>query len=765
MQKKFKNPIRYELGTRFISRKKLNELIGIYSKFIKIPDSLKILLTSDVFFDRIKKIEQTGRDSVYDVIDCKNNNFVADGFIVHNCTSSLELGIDIGSIDFILQYMSPRQTVKLLQRVGRSGHTLREVSSGMIVAQDAGDCFESAVIARNALEGWVEPSKVYRDALDVLGHQIVGLALEEYKMPLEKAYRIIKNAQPFSGVDKEGFLEVCRFMQKLGYIWVDSSKPREEPFGLRHKAFTETSDGGIGTGADNPAGSDVSRHPVGNEQDLNTMFLKRRRKAWEYYYSNLSTIPDVRNYKIFDVVKNMPVGSLDAEFIAMHGAPGTSFICKGRAWKILEVQPDRIIVEPTQGIEGAIPAWEGELIPVPCQIAQGVGKLRGEIAARLDSGAEGFLRDSLPITEGVARKLVETVRGQAQWGFVPTDKELLVEWGTQTQRERRFLERELSYIVMHTCWGSLVNETLGRALSILLMNRLGSVGLQTDPYRIVLKFSSPAEPEARSIVDMLKELKPDTLETVLRLAMPGTELFRWRFLHIAKRFGIIARGADFGKGYLQKIISAYRDTPVYKEAFREIWQEKLDLEASVKVLRDIQDGRVRMEIRPGLSPLGKAALMSRYEIVASERPEHEIFSAFKERLLDTKVRLVCCQCGWAINYPVRDAPETPKCLACGARLMGVIKPWDTDKEILLKRFLKKGQEGLTEGEMKTVDSVMNSASLVVGSGRDAVTALAGRGVGPRTAGRILAGMKKGDELLKDVLEAERTFFRTKQFWH
>jgi len=652
------------------------------------------------------------------------------------CTSSLELGIDIGSIDFVLQYMSPRQTTKLLQRVGRSGHTLEQVSAGTIIAQDANDCFESAVIAKNALEGQVEPSKVYSKALDVLGHQIVGLSLEEYNIPAEKAYRVIKNARPFSGVTREEFLEMCQFMQKLGYIWMDTK---------------------------------FSDKPV----------LRRRKKAWEYYYRNLSTIPDVKNYQIFDVVKNVPVGSLDAGFVAMHGTPGTSFICKGRAWKILEVQGDRIMVEPTQGIEGAIPAWEGELIPVPYRIAQGVGKLRREVASRLDKGAERFLLDNYPITEDVARRLVKSIKEQSEWGFVPTDRDILIEWGVQKERAGKFMERELSYIIIHTCFGSLVNETIGRALSILLMNRMGSVGLQTDPYRIVLKFSRHPEQEAESIADMLKELNGALLKTLLKLSIPNTELFRWRFLHIAKRFGIISRDAEcfphstgrknegkghtFGKGYLQKIISAYRGSPAYKEALHEIWQEKLDLETSAKVLENIKKNNIKITIRPGLSPLGKSALMSRYEIVASERPEHEIFSAFKNRLLSTKVRLICCQCGWAITYPVKDVPEIPRCFACGAKLLGVIKPYETEKESLLKRFINRAT--LTDGDMKTVNSVMDSASLVVGSGRDAVLVLAGRGIGPRTAARILSRMSQGDELLKDILEAEREYARTKRFWH
>jgi len=113
------------------------------------------------------------------------------------CTSSLELGIDIGSIDFIIQFMSPRQVSKLLQRLGRSGHTAKGTSDGVIISSDPDDCFESAAIAKLALEGKIEPSRLYGKSLDVLMHQIVGLSLEEYNIPMERAFGIVRRAYPF----------------------------------------------------------------------------------------------------------------------------------------------------------------------------------------------------------------------------------------------------------------------------------------------------------------------------------------------------------------------------------------------------------------------------------------------------------------------------------------------------------------------------------------------------------------------------------------
>jgi len=130
-------------------------------------------------------------------------------------TSSLELGIDIGSINLVIQYLSPRQVAKLLQRVGRSGHTMKETSFGIMIAAESDDCFESAAIAKFALEGKIEPTKIYGKSLDVLGQQMAGMSLDEYNIPLDKAYKIVKGAYPFRDLSEKEFQKVALFSQKV----------------------------------------------------------------------------------------------------------------------------------------------------------------------------------------------------------------------------------------------------------------------------------------------------------------------------------------------------------------------------------------------------------------------------------------------------------------------------------------------------------------------------------------------------------------------
>jgi len=646
-------------------------------------------------------------------------------------TSSLELGIDIGHIDFILQYMSPRQVSKLTQRIGRSGHTATGISDGVIIAAEPDDCFESAVIASHALHSKIEQTKVYGKSLDVLGHQIVGLSLDQYGIPYEKAFEIVKRAYPFNDLTEPEFLEACMLMQRLGFIWLnDEANPPE------------------------PGKPSV----VGKSTIKTDIVIKRRKRAWDYYYQNLSTIPDSKTYQVLDVVSNQPIGSLDAEFMALHGSPGTAFIVKGRAWRILEVLRNKIMVEPMAGIEAAIPAWEGELIPIPKDIAQDVGKIRKEIADLIRNKHDknkivNNLVEKYPVDRNVSEKMYMSIKAQHDFGFVPDDKNILVEYQS--------IEGEVN-IVMHSCFGSLINDTLGRVISSLLITKLGSVGLQTDPYRIILKMQNGG---IEDVLGMLKQLQPDMTEAILKLSLPNTELYRWRFLHVSKRLGIIARDAEFGPGYLRKIIESYHNNLPNHEALHEVMEEKLDIEGAKELVSKIKSGKVKLTVLPGISPIGQAGIMHRYEIVAPKKPDLEIFRVFKERLNNTRVRLLCTNCGTGISYSVNEMPKTLHCVNCQSKLLAVTGAKNMDAELLLNRYLKMVKNiNFSKEEQEYLNRLADSASLVAASGHRAVIAQAGRGIGPRTAGRILRRQSEGDELLKDILREEQLYARNKRFW-
>lgn len=623
------------------------------------------------------------------------------------CTSSLELGIDIGSINLVIQYLSPRQVSKLLQRVGRSGHTMKETSKGIIITADSDDCFESAAIAKFALEGKIEPTNIYEMSLDVLGQQIVGMALEQYEIPLKKAYGILKGAYEYRNLTYDDFEKVARFAQKVGNVWTNDKFTKE-------------------------------------------VTLRRKKRSFDYYYSNLSTIPDIKNYKVIDISSGRPVGSLDAEFVALHGSPGTTFIVSGQTWRVLEASSGKLIVEPASGIEAPIPAWEGELIPVPFDIAQEVGLMRREIANMISRNENPipWIMENYPVEREVAEKMKNAITKQLKTGVVPDDKTILIETFEDN-------------MILHTCFGSLVNETLGRCLTTLLASRIGSVGLQTDPYRIMLKVPNR---QWGIVKEAFEELKPESVAGLLRVSLPGTELFTWRFIHVAKRFGIISRDADYGKGYIRKVVEAYTGTPAYEETFNEIFNEKLDVDKAEEILKKLKGGDFRIVEKQGLSSFGEFGLIRKYEIVAPDKPESEILEAFRNRLMTSSARLVCCNCGGMdITYRLKNLPEKIECPICQARLIGVIHPNSTARAKIIKKYTAK--KNMTAGETHAMNEILDGASIVLSHGKDAIIALSGRGVGPKVIVRILDKVRKGNDLFKEILEAEKTYVRTKRFWN
>jgi len=619
-------------------------------------------------------------------------------------TSSLQLGIDIGSVDLVLQYMSPRQVSQMIQRAGRSGHEAERVSKGIIISTDEDDVFESAVIARKAMNEELEPLNFHDNAFDVLAHQIVGLTMDSWKIEIPKAYEIFKRAYPYRNLTFTEFLEVCKQLQNLGLIFLNGE-------------------------------------------------IKKKRRGFEYYFTQLSTIPDTKQFRVINTLDNSFVGVLDEEFIALHGESDTTFIIKGQAWRIITVEEDRVMVEPFEDIEAAIPGWEGELIPVPYDVSQEVGRLRSILAQKLKDKPERNVVEDLiyryPVDENSSRKMVKIIKKQLDYGIVPDDKTILIE------------DFE-NIVTIHSCFGTIVNETLGRFLTSLLTARVGSVGLKTDPYRIILQFQTKN-------TDLIKEIlfstNPEFLQHYLELNLTRSSLFEWKFVHVAKRFGAISRGAEYGKVRMGRIIDSYIGSPLYKETLKELETEKLDIKKATEILSKIQAREVAVIFKPGLSPLGKIGLRHKFaEVVGPQRPEVEIFTLFKQRLFNTKVRLVCLNCAqWDMVSKVEDISKDTRCKKCQAKLLAVVHPRNPDIVKIIKKKIKNKET--TEEQNKKFERARKTADLFLVYGKKAAVALAARGVGPITARRILAQFHKSDEeFLRDLLDAERQFIKTRKYW-
>jgi len=627
------------------------------------------------------------------------------------CTSSLELGIDVGSVDFIIQFMSPRQATRLIQRVGRSGHRVEAESRGCIVSAWADDILESSVIVDHSIQEILEPSKIHMNALDVLAHQIVGITLDVRPVTLEDVYGIVRKAYPYKDLQIEVF--TATIQQLVNERLLRSRDGRLQP------VFP---------------------------------------KVYSYYYENLSVIPDVKRYTVIDFVRKRRIGTLDQEFVARRCKSGNEFVMHGQTWKVIVVneQDLSVQVEPTNPSLNAIPSWEGEIIPVDFLVATKVGQLRETLAEESETDKQIELQTSFHVNELAISKILDTIRTQKKDYPIPTAKRIVV-------------ENYENCTVVHSCFGNLVNETLAIALATLLSAKLGvNITTQTDAYRIAL--ISPYGIEPSIVAKELSKLTPEDLKSIIDEAIHRTDLFAWRNWHVARRFGAVQKSADYKSSRGRLLADVYRESPIGSETRNEIYLEKLDLENATTVLSKVQSHEITIDVTEQIgevcSPLALPMIdkIVPHGMLRPAVPTSSLVEIIRERLESQTVRFVCIfNADWDAIRVVKTLPERIKCPHCRSTL--VAATYRTDNDLIAISRKKKHGRSLSDLEREHWDRAWRSASLVQVSGRKAVLAMSGRGVGPVTAARILRKSFRNDnEFYVEILKAEREYARTRLFW-
>ena len=264
------------------------------------------------------------------------DEFKAGRVSVLVCTSSLELGIDIGDIGLVVQYCSPRQASRLVQRIGRSGHSHLKTPKGVVLCTDEEDRMEALAVARLAHEGFVEKEECERGALDVVAQQLAGFLLQEKRMDLWRVHAVFSRAYAYA-----------ISMGTLHEIAVQLGAQKTIAYDAIAKAAAATG------------------------------------RTREYYFSRLSTIPPSRKYTARNAIINSRVCTLDEKFVAGIGE-GDSFIVQGKSWRVLSVEEEKseVLIEAASGHELAVPSWEGEEIPVGEKVARLVARQKKHKDAR-----------------------------------------------------------------------------------------------------------------------------------------------------------------------------------------------------------------------------------------------------------------------------------------------------------------------------------------------------------------------------------------------
>jgi ATP-dependent Lhr-like helicase len=561
------------------------------------------------------------------------------------------------------------------------------------MANDAEDALESAVIVKDSIERKLDEPRFFEKPLDVLAHQLAGIALERGTCSKLQTFEIIRRAYPYRNLELHEFDAVIRQLTGEGILWSE-----ENDFG-------------------------------------------KRKKTRLYYYFGVSMIPDEAKYFVKDISTNKNVGVLDETFVVNNLNPGGLFITRGRPWHIADITEREVLVEPAYDISGAIPAWEGETIPVSFNAAQEFGRVMKKISEGNADLSPYFLRSN-------ASEAVERYVSEQKSFFVPSDSDV-------------FIETFDNFVIMYSCFGSKTNETLGKLLSVLMSSFLGeTVAMKSDPYRIIFEFADV--PRVDLVKKFISETDVGQVRGVLEHSLLRTYLFRSKFMHVAKRFGLFERQRDYQGVSISRVVEAVIDSPVYAETLNEIFTEKLDVERAKLVLSLIQSGKVRLkEYKGETSPFTKYAIsrvMRLPELVLPQRPEAEIIDIMMMQTNSKTAKLFCTYCSNIFYSKIEDLPEKIKCPSCKSPMVAFVK----GKEDVKALFAKKR---LAADERKQKNELERSASLVSSYGRRGVIAMTGKGVGADTAARLLGMRRRSDsELFKDMLEAQKAFLKTKRFW-
>lgn len=629
------------------------------------------------------------------------------------CTSTLQLGIDIGEVDFCIQYQSPRQVSALIQRVGRAGHTLSKLSEGVTIPAYGEDALESLVASEMARRKAIEPTSVHMNPLDVLTHQIVGLSLhDEEGVNAKEVYELAVRAYPFKEYTWKEYSELTEFLMHIGLL--------------------------------------------NKEGEL----LKKTGKGRRYYYQNLGMINDERRYPFINAITDEMVGTVGDEFWSLRARVGLNVILKGRVWRILQIDEERGVLHalPSTDPLGAAPGWDGELIPVTRELAEETGTLR-ETILQAEENLES-ITGKLDADLGSLKEILDESKAHLKSGLpLPSKDNLILEIWDQ-------------YIVIHSTRGENFNRTLGAILDAALSEKELIYNWWNDPYRLLIEAPNKLnEYEIEDITKLIKSLTSEEADRLLSEYMHARFPFGYKMKFIAERFGVIPKGKSIGSERIENLYYRFKDTPIYHETIREAYHEKLDLPAVQDVIKGITDGRIEFITKKVSEPSALARhILEKYadieELMATDATITDQIQYMKENIESRRVNLACVNCGeWHTNIRIRELEDHPHCENCNSGLLAMMhRRQDPEHFQMLLRRWQEGEELFGDDHDELVHG-RKTADMVLSYGRKAVEALMVYGVGPVTSYQVLSRMHRSEEeFYKDLLKAKIQYMKTRQYW-
>ncbi len=479
-------------------------------------------------------------------------------------TSSLELGIDMAAVDLVIQLESPGSVARGLQRIGRAGHQVGEVSRGAVLPKFRGDLLEAAVVCRGMQTGDVEPIRVPRQPLDVLAQQIVAMCAME-AWPVAELGSVVRRAYPYRDLSRDALAAVLDMLS--------GAYPSDDMADLAPRlSWDRAADAVVG-----------------------------RRGARLIALTSGGTIPDRGLYPVHLGQDGPRVGELDEEMVYESRA-GETFLLGATTWRIEEIERDRVIVSPAPGEAGKMPFWRGDRPPRPPALGRALGALVRELGDATPDDARRLLAGEYRLDPFAVDNALDYVREQREaTGTLPTDRSITVERFRDQLGDFRVCVLSPLGGAVHGPWALAIEAALAPSLSAPVQTLWSDDGIA---FRLP---DSERPPDLDALL-----FDPDEIEDRIVAELGGSAMFASRFRENAARALLMPRRRPGQRAPLwaqrlraQQLLGAaqrHPSFPILLETYREILRDVFDMPALVELMAAIRRGEVRVDVVDTASP-------------------------------------------------------------------------------------------------------------------------------------------------------------------
>ncbi|MDQ3116485.1 MAG: DEAD/DEAH box helicase [Verrucomicrobiota bacterium] len=519
------------------------------------------------------------------------------------CSTSLELGIDIGAVDLVVMVATPKGVSRAIQRIGRSGHSLNKSSHGVLVATNINDLVEATATAQLVREAVLDPIRILEKPNDVLAQHIVGMAALA-PITIDDAFAIVRRAYPFRELERDEFEHV------LEYLTGGGESLQRQYTGLFGKIAI--ADGIISLA-----------HP----------------RVTREFLVNIGTI--VSEGFVSVLLGRRRLGSVEEGFIKQLQV-GELFVLGGRVVRLIDTGVQEVYVERADGHLPTIPRWNAAKMPLTSGLARAVGDLRADLDARLRAGPDAeavdWLVESYQISIANAQPIVEFFRAQLAISEIPVLGKLLIEL---------YREDDFSHYFFHSLIGRSANDALSRIVAWRVQDRIGGNALVTiDDYGFLLTLRRFQELPLAQWKGCFRRAEA---EEDLHAALRGSELVKWQFRGVAQTGLMVPRNLpgrerkprqlSWSSEVLFRVLEQHEpDHPLLEEAYRQATHTFLDAETAYGFLDDVQGYQWTLRELPVVSPFSfpiyaskiKESMMLEDPAAALERIYFEMYSRVEQ---------------------------------------------------------------------------------------------------------------------------------------